>query len=184
MSDKFFRQLQKNIQHGSWYYNGLLKELKPTSLRFNVELALKGDPSYRPSDDRLMKLVVKMVPKGSSKEKRNAKIQELFEHFKELHDINMDKARINRFLVKHKDLSKEDLAKYLKHHPKGRIYPTNTGDTFPIPNRTMTYYNPNKELSKKLLRVDRDQEIPIGKMTPQQRGELHEFCETETRSFK
>ena len=52
----------KNKTHGSWYFNGMIDSLKPIAKRFNVMLALRGDPDYKPSDAELEKLADDMYP--------------------------------------------------------------------------------------------------------------------------
>lgn len=79
----------KDRSHGSWYYNGMKKDLKPIALRFNVELALTGDPDYRPSDSRLLKLVKAMYPNGP-----NETIIRVFNKYKALRDNNRKKRRL------------------------------------------------------------------------------------------
>lgn len=119
----------KNRSHGSWYYNGLAPSLKPISKRFNVMLALRGDPDYKPSDPELLRLAKGMYPDDPRKQKI------IFQRMKILNDENRQKRRLKDYKTRMEAYNKanktqnwpgKDIGKPMPSRPRG-IMPEDKG---------------------------------------------------------
>ena len=129
---------EPNKAHGSWYYNGMIPSLQPIAKRFNVMLALRGDPDYVPTPNQIKELAKDMYP--DDKEKQNWILQRMLIMAKE----NKQKHRIKEYLEKtqqydefhNRDDLNENLERFKERYgekaepptyrPKG-IYPSDKG---------------------------------------------------------
>ena len=126
---------EPNKAHGSWYYNGMIPSLQPIAKRFNVMLALRGDPDYVPTPNQIKELAKDMYPDDQGKQnwilqrmlimaeenKQKHRIKEYLEKTQQYNEFH-DRDDLNEDLERFKERYGEK-AEPPTYQPKG-IYPS------------------------------------------------------------